>query len=82
MATLLEKVTAAFSRDTGTDECRAIVTDDGDLCSNKMWGHGFVNGYEVKYCREHAPSEVTPGLLRTDPIEFYIQDEDVEITVK
>lgn len=87
---LITKVKETFGISDPTKiGCRAIVNKKtGKTCDGSSWGRGHVDGHEVKYCQDHAPSDAASAhmggtpVLRTDPVLFYIPENDTTIEVK
>lgn len=49
--------------------CQAIIDKNPrlQLCENKVMGETC----RIRYCRQHAPSGASLGLIRTNAVEFY-----------
>lgn len=63
--------------------CRAIVGDDEeDVCGSDLRGRGCVNGHEVRYCEDHIPGGAAPGLVRVDPIQFYVPEDEAVVEAR
>lgn len=90
MGYLLDEVKRVMGReeDENAIGCRAIVSDGGDeVCGVDPWGRGCVDGHEVKYCEDHAPSDAASAamgasVLRTEDIEFYVPEDDTVVEVR
>lgn len=63
-------------QDTQNSGCRAVVDDE--LCGRDVFGR---NGSgEIRFCRRHVPNEASPHLHRTNPVTFYLPEEDEYVT--
>lgn len=60
----------------GSDKPSCTALDDGEVCGESTVGKGCVDGQQVHYCRDHAPSGAVPGLVRNTEVKFAQQDED------
>lgn len=64
------------------EKCQAIVGESTDcLCDDKVYGRGYTQGHEIKYCSKHIPSKAIPAGGRMKSVEFYISESDTTIEV-
>lgn len=56
--------------------CTAVINTEPDepikVCGNNMYGRGYKNGNEIRYCENHVPNGAAPAVIRTNPITFYV----------
>lgn len=87
---LIESIKETIGLSDSTEiGCRAVVDEEsGDLCDGPSWGRGFVDGHEIKYCMEHAPSDAASAhaggtpVSRSDAVVFYIPEDETTIEVE